>query len=292
MTSTAAMRLAGRTALVTGAGRHKGIGQAICRRFVEEGANVVLTDIGRPGGPLLKAGDVGTWEEMQQVAAGLREAAAAAGSSARVHVVSCDVRIEAEVEQAVAEAVAAFGQLDILVNNAGVGYIMRPITELELHEWTLVQEVNLGGPFLFTKHVGRQMLAQHAEGWRGGRIINIASKGAKTAIPDFAAYTSSKHGLLGLTRVAALELGPYGVTVNAVCPNHVTTGLGARQNQHRGMRMGKSVDEVLDHRRNQIPMRRIGLPEDTAEACVFLASEAASYITGEAMNVSGGEEMR
>lgn len=284
--------LAGRVALVTGAGRHKGLGQAICRRFIEAGAHIVLTDIGRPAGPLLDAADIGTWDEMQAVAAGLRDAAAAAGSPGRVRVLSCDVRDEAEVAQAVADAVTEFGRLDILVNNAGVGYIMRPITELSVEEWTLVQDVNLRGPFLFTKHAGRQMLAQHAGGWRGGRIINIASKGAKTAVPDFAAYTSSKHGLLGLTRVAALEFGPYGITVNAVCPNHVTTGLGARQNQHRGARMGKNVDEVLDYRRGQIPLRRVGQPEDTAEACLFLASDAASYITGEAMNVSGGEEMR
>jgi len=285
-------RLAGKVALVTGAGRHGGLGAAIARRFIEEGADIVLTDLGQPAGPLLDGDNIGTLDEMRAVAQGLMAAAQAAGSPGRVHVSTCDVRDEAAVVKVVAETVAAFGQIDILVNNAGVGYVMRPLTELSMEEWDLVQEVNLRGPFLFTKHVGRRMAQQHEGGWSGGRIINIASKGAKSAIADFGAYAASKHGLLGLTRVAALELARYGVTVNAVCPNHVTTGLGARQNQHRGQRMGKTVDEVLAYRATQVPLGRLGRPEDTAEACVFLASEAASYITGEAMNVSGGEEMR
>ena len=105
------------------------------------------------------------------------------------------------------------------------------------------------------------------------------------------AYTSSKHGMIGLTRAAAIDLGRHGITVNAVCPNHVTTQLGAVQNSKRSQINGVTVEQVLATRAATNPMRRVGLPEDTANACFFLASENASYINGEAVNVSGGEEM-
>ena len=97
--------------------------------------------------------------------------------------------------------------------------------------------------------------------------------------------------MIGLTRVSTLELGRYGITVNAVCPNHVTTGLGERQNAYRSKVRGIAVDELLEFRKSQILIGRVGLPEDTANACVFLASDEAAYITGDAMNVTGGEEM-
>lgn len=286
--STRAGRLAGRVALVTGAGRARGLGEAIARRFLEEGADVMIADIGRVSGPLLAADDVGSGDAMREVADALRRT----DPRCRVGTVACDVRDEAEVEAAVAATVEAFGALDILVNNAGIGFIAGPLVEMELAHWDLVQEVNLRGPFLMTKHAARRMVAQRAAGRSSGRIINIASKGAKSATPDYGAYAASKHGLLGLTRVAALELAAHGITVNAVCPNHVTTGLGERQNRHRALRDGVDGEQVLAGRRARIPLGRVGMPEDTAEACLFLASDAASYITGEAMNVSGGEEMR
>jgi meso-butanediol dehydrogenase/(S,S)-butanediol dehydrogenase/diacetyl reductase len=107
-----------------------------------------------------------------------------------------------------------------------------------------------------------------------------------------AAYTASKHGMVGLTRSAALELGPHGITVNAICPNHVTTGLGRVQNEYFAKFRGfASVDEYLKEMQGRIPMRRVGLASDTAQVCAFLCSSAADYVTGEAMNVSGGIEM-
>jgi meso-butanediol dehydrogenase/(S,S)-butanediol dehydrogenase/diacetyl reductase len=286
-------RLKGKVAIVTGAGRHGGLGEGIARRFVHEGANVMLADIGRPSGSLLPAEHIGTADELESVAAGLRQAAAGVDGAGQVATTTCDVRSEDEIRNSVADCVAKFGQLDIVVNNAGVGYLMKPLLDYSVEEWDLVLNVNLRGPFLFTKCAGAQMIEQHDAGLTtGGRIINIASVGAKRGTPHFVAYTSSKHGLLGLTRVAALELAAHGITVNAVCPNHVTTGLGARQNEYRSEFLGQSVDEMQQDRRDTIPLRRIGQPDDTANACVFLASDDADYITGEAMNVSGGEEMR
>ena len=127
---------------------------------------------------------------------------------------------------------------------------------------------------------------------RFGRIINIASQAAKTGFPHLPAYVSSKHGMVGLTRASAVELGAHGITVNAVCPNHVTTGLGAQQNDYFSKLLGfGTVEAYLANMSAKNPMGRPGLPSDTAAACLWLASEDAFYVTGEAINVSGGEEM-
>ena len=280
MTAAPPRRLEGKVALVTGAGRKLGLGEAICQRLAAEGAAIVVTDVGAPA-PHLPADRIGTSEEMQQIVAAL------AASGARAIGVPLDVRDEGQVERAVASAVDAFGRLDILVNNAGIGYLMEPLLTLSREKWQAVLEVNLMGAFLCTKHAAAQMVRQG----QGGRIINIASVAAKSGSIHLSAYASSKHGMIGLTRSAALELGEHRITVNAVCPNHVTTGLGAVQNAYRAQQRGLTVDEYLRQMRERIPLGRVGLAEDTAKACAFLCSDEATYITGEAMNVSGGQEM-
>lgn len=273
-------RLAGKVAVVTGSGRADGLGAAILRRLAAEGCRVVVSDLGTPSG-LLGAGDIGATEGMKAVVDELR----AAGAEATA--IPCDVRREADVQALVTRTVQEFGALDILVNNAGVGYLMKGFTEVTLDEWQLVMDVNLTGAFLCTQAAARQMITAG----RGGRIINIASQAAKSGFPHLAGYVASKHGLVGLTRSTAIELGSHGITVNAVCPNHVTTGLGAKQNAYYASLRGQTLDEFMAAMRGRIPLGRPGLPEDTAAACAFLASDDARYITGEAMNVSGGEEM-
>jgi len=273
-------RLAGKVAVVTGSGRGDGLGAAILRRLAAEGCRVVVSDLGEPAG-LLAAGDIGATAGMKAVVEELREAGGEAIA------IPCDVRRPGEVQDLVERTVAEFGALDILVNNAGVGYLMKGFTEVTLEEWQLVMDVNLTGAFLCTQAAARQMIAAG----RGGRIINIASQAAKSGFPHLAGYVASKHGLVGLTRSTAIELGGHGITVNAVCPNHVTTGLGAKQNAYYASLRGQTLDEFMAAMRGRIPLGRPGLPEDTAAACAFLASDDAHYITGEAMNVSGGEEM-
>jgi NAD(P)-dependent dehydrogenase (short-subunit alcohol dehydrogenase family) len=274
------MMLEGKVALVTGAGRHKGLGKAICARLAAEGCRIALTDLAAPQ-PLMEARNIGTRAEMDEVALEL------SAIGPRVIALPMDVRDEAQIEAAIATVVATFGRLDILVNNAGIGYLFSPITETPVDFWKAVMDVNLMGPFLCTKHASRQMIRQG----HGGRIINIASQAAKSGHPHLAAYIASKHGLVGLTRTAALELGAHRITVNAVCPNHVTTGLGAVQNEYYAKLRGVTVEQYLADMRTGIPMGRVGLPEDTANACAFLCSDQAAYVTGEAMNVSGGAEM-
>lgn len=272
--------LAGKVAICTGSGRPGGLGAAIVARLASEGCQVVVTDLGTPAGQLAK-GHVGTSDDMQAV---VDEIKAAGGDAIAL---ACDVRKEADVRALVEAAVSEYGRLDIMVNNAAVGYLMKPIDELTLADWQLVMDVNLTGAFLGTQLAAEQM-RKHGD---GGRIVNIASQAAKTGFRHMSPYVSSKHGLIGLTRSAAIDLAPAGVTVNAVCPNHVTTGLGEKQNEYFAKLRGLTVEEYRDGIRSRIPLGRVGLPADTAAAVAFLASGEAAYITGEALNVSGGEEM-
>lgn len=269
-----------RVAIVTGAGRRKGLGEAMARRLATEGCNVVIADLGEAAGERFPSGAIGTTDEMDAVVEGIELAGGAA------HAVACNVLDEQDVENLVASTVDRYGRLDILVNNAGVGYLMAKLVDTPVEDWDAVLGVNLRGVFLGIKHGARRMIEQGD----GGRIINIASQAAKSAFPMAGAYTSSKHGLVGLTRVAALELAEHRISCNAICPNHVTTGLGAWQNEFFSAAQGKTEAQYLADMRARIPWGRPGVPEDIANACAWLCSDDAAYVTGEALNVSGGEE--
>jgi len=271
--------LEGKVAVITGAGRRAGLGEAMARRLAAEGVKVVLTDLGAPQGELMPDEAIGTSEELQAIVADI----AAAGGAARGF--GCNVLEPAEVEAAAQFAVDTWGGLDIWINNAGIGYLMKPIIDMSIDEWDAVLGVNLRGAFL-----GIKFAAPHLIRRGGGRIINIGSQASKSAFAHASAYTTSKHGLLGLTRVAAMELGPHGINVNTICPNHITTGLGAWQNEHFSKVTGKGYEQYMADMRARIPLGRPGLQDDIAKACAFLCSEQAVYITGESMNVSGGEE--
>ena len=273
-------RLAGKVAICTGSGRPGGLGAAILERLAEEGCKVVVSD--------LVAADtegerdkVGSSDGMAVVV----EALAAGGHTATA--IGCDVRDEASVDALVANTVETFGRLDILVNNAAIGFVMQPMAELTAADWRRVIDVNLTGAFLATRAAAAAM----RKAGNGGRVINIASQAAKSGFRHMAPYVASKHGMIGLTRTSAIELAADNITVNAVCPNHVTTGLGAAQNEYFAALRGMSVEEYRAGIRQRIPLGRVGLPTDTAAVTAFLASDDAAYITGEAINVSGGEEM-
>lgn len=272
--------LNGKSVIVTGSGRHKGIGEAIALRLAREGCNIVISDIGTAKGQEFAAEHIGATNEMNKIA----DACKTLGVS--VITVPCDVRSEVDCESLIAKAVEAFGKLDILVNNAGVGYIMEEFTSFKESSWDAVLDVNLKGAFLCSKHAARQMQKQES----GGSIINIASQAAKSGFPFAAAYTASKHGLIGLTRSNAVELGKYNIRVNAVCPNHITTSLGDWQNKFFSEKLGLDYDTYLQAIKSKNPLGRTGYVEDIAKAVAFLCSNEAAYITGEAMNVSGGEE--
>ena len=262
-------RFAGKTIVVTGSGKDKGLGQGILRRFADEGAACVVSDI------TIDA-------EAEAVAEDLR------ARGVKVAAIACDVSDADACTALVEQSVAKMGRVDIFVNNAGIGFMMKPLLDVDPKDWATVIAVNLSGAFYATQAAARAMIAAG----KGGRIINIASQAAKTGFPHLPAYVSSKHGMIGLTRASALELGAHGITVNAVCPNHVTTGLGAQQNAYFSKLLGfETVEAYIKNMSAKNPMGRPGLPSDTAAACAWLASDDAFYVTGEAINVSGGEEM-
>lgn len=257
------MRFAGKTIVVTGSGKQRGLGQAILQRFADEGANCVVSD-----------------RVIDDEASAVADALGAA-------TFACDVSDPTQCTALIAQSIEHFGSVDVFVNNAGIGFMMTPLLDVDPADWERVVGVNLSGAFYGVQAAARAMIASG----RGGRIINIASQAAKTGFPHMASYCSSKHGMIGLTRVAAIELGRHRITVNAVCPNHVTTGLGAQQNDYFSKLLGfDSVEAYLANMAAKNPMGRPGLGSDTAATCAWLASDDAAYITGEAINVSGGEE--
>ena len=266
----------GKVAVCTGSGRPGGLREAILRRFGEEGYRLVVTDVDGAGSSHLAKPD-----EMASVAESLRSQ----GTDVLNH--GCDVRSAESVKQLFDVVMEHFGRVDVLINNAGIGFVMKDTREVSPDEWNLVIDVTLSGVFHCT-----QAAAAHMEAaGHGGRIINIASQAAKSGFPHMAPYCAAKHGVIGLTRTAAIDYGRAGITVNAVCPNHVTTGLGSAQNAYFSAFKGLTEAAYLEEMAARIPLQRIGQAADTAAMCAFLASDDASFITGEAINVSGGEEM-
>lgn len=266
-----------KVAMITGAGRAGGIGAAIATRLVADGCHVILTDIASAGDGLAGASQL-------QMRADEINALSLPGSA---EAMICDVADEASIRDVFDAIQTRHQRLNIIINNAGIGFLMSPLIDTQSADWDRVLDVNLRGAFLVTKYGAPLMIA----GGNGGRIINIASQAAKSGFPHAAAYVSSKHGLVGLTRVAAIELGQHGITVNAVCPNHITTGLGGWQNKYFSGLFGQSEAEYLAAMRARIPLGRPGKVEDVAALCAYLCRDEAEYITGEAINVSGGEEM-
>ena len=266
----------GKVAVCTGSGRPGGLGEAILSRLGKEGYRLVVTDVDGSGSSHLAKPD-----EMEAVVARLSSEGAEVLSHA------CDVRSHESVEQLFNVVMGRYGRVDVLINNAGIGFVMKDTREVSPDEWNLVIDVTLSGVFHCT-----QVAAAHMEAaGRGGRIINIASQAAKTGFPHMAPYCAAKHGVIGLTRTAAIDYGAAGITVNAVCPNHVTTGLGSAQNAYFSAFKGMTESAYLEEMAARIPLQRIGQATDTAAMCAFLVSDEANFITGEAINVSGGEEM-
>lgn len=259
-----------RIAIVTGGGQ--GLGEAICRRLAHEGCHVVVADIDA--------------EAATETAAAITEAMRDEGR--RAIAVEADVTDEAQVAAMVDRTVEEFGRLDLLVANAGI-VIAGEVTEFPAEKWRAVIDVNLHGYFLCAKHAARVMVAQQS-----GVIVQINSKSGKKGSYKNSAYAASKFGGIGLTQSIALELAEHGVRVNAVCPGNLLDSplwVDSLYEQY-AERLGISEDEVRQHYVEQVPMKRGCTYEDVCDVVVFLASEQAGYMTGQAINVTGGQEMR
>jgi NAD(P)-dependent dehydrogenase (short-subunit alcohol dehydrogenase family) len=243
---------AGKVAVVTGAAN--GIGAACARLFAASGAAVALWDVDA-GAARTLAGEL-------------------AATGARAEGFACNVARSGEVATALAASVAAFGRIDVLVNNAG---IFRAADFLEIAEadWDAVIDVNLKGAFLVGQAVAREMAKT-----RGGAIVNMSSVNGVTAIASIASYNASKGGIDQLTRVMALALADHGIRVNAVAPGTIATELA----QKAVLGSAEAAARIM----SRTPLRRLGQPDEVAAVCAFLASDAASYMTGEVVYVDGG----
>jgi NAD(P)-dependent dehydrogenase (short-subunit alcohol dehydrogenase family) len=251
--------LASQVALVTGAGA--GIGRAIAHALADAGARVAVSDV--------------DLEAAQQVASELPAASA----------VTLDVTSPESATNAVQEVETSLGPLDILINNAGVSTMNR-IEDLTLEEWDFNFDVNAKGVFLVTRAALPGMMAR-----RAGCIVNTASMAGKKAVPLLAHYAASKWACIGFTVSAAVELGPYGIRVNCVCPGYVETSMQERELVWEGELRGLSPEEVAAGYIRLTPLGRMETPDDVARVVRWLCSPQAEFITGAAIDVTGGAHL-
>lgn len=269
-------------AVVLGAGRRGGIGRAVVMRLLNDGYRVVASDVGRaleshPDYEVAPASDLAELE---------REVA----DPSRLRVYPCDVTREDDVAELFDQVNEIFSRVDVAVNCAGLGIGLMPVVDLTLKDWSVNIDVMATGAFLFAREAARRLREQGT----GGRIVTISSQAGKTGMPLLAAYSAAKFAVIGLTQSLAVELGPDGITVNAVCPGTIDTPLlevkGGVVDTFSSA-AGRSALEYRARLAKQIPLRRFGLPEDVADAVAFLVSSQASFVTGEALNVTGGQEV-
>ena len=254
--------LQGRTCLITGAAR--GIGSAIAERLSSQGANVAIADKDTGSAELLAAKLTASGENALSIA--------------------CDVTDRVSVRKAVAATAEHFGGLDVMFNNAGVSKAARLLETTE-EDWERIMRVNGLGVLLCMQEGAEQMRRQES----GGKIVNTASIAGKEGFPLFAAYSASKFAVIGLTQAGARELAAFGITVNAMCPGIVTTGLWD-QLDTEFIEIGETTrpGEALERFAPGILMGRLSSPTDVAGLAAFLASSDSDYITGQAFNVDGG----
>jgi len=259
-------RFTGKVVLVTGGG--SGIGRGICLRFAEEGAEIVACDI--------------DWRKVEETVKMI------SASGRRSLAIRCDVGSEEDRAGVVEKALRTFGKIDILVNNAGVGDTNVSFEDLDAALWDRIYNTNVKGPFFLTKLIAKQMIEKRIK----GKIINISSTEGKTNRAGSIAYSSSKHALIGLTQGLAIQLAPYEITVNAVCPGLIDTPIYHKADDQMGVEHGSMVKAIVDMsiESRTLKLARVGQPEDIAGAVAFLASDDASYMTGQAINVCGGIE--
>ena len=256
--------LAGKVAIVTGAGAERGIGRATALKLASLGADLVLADLSLANGLQALADEI--------VASGSRSLA-----------VVVDVADVAQIQSCADAACERFGGIDILVNNAGTTIGAKPFLEISDADWDGSYVVNLRGPAQFCRAVIPVMIRRG-----GGAIVNNASLAGLGAEAGFGAYSASKHGLVALTKTIAAEFGPQGIRCNVVCPGFVSTDMHRGVNERLAREAGIGLEEIARRRYVAVAMGRAGAPAEIAEAIAYLASPASSYITGVALPVAGG----
>jgi NAD(P)-dependent dehydrogenase (short-subunit alcohol dehydrogenase family) len=276
--------IAGRVALVTGAARRRGIGRATALRLAAEGADVACLDIARPF-DRFPGHETARPDELDEIVAEIE------AMGRRALAVQADVAAWDEAHTAVTTATDALGPVDLLANvagGAGFGMGAGPLLTVPEAELRQVVDINLKGTWIVSRAVARRLVDEG----RRGRIVNVSSQAGKVGFPMLGAYCAAKAGVIALTQVMARELGPSGITVNAVCPGTVDTDLLNKDDAFRRMVEVTDPGGFDAWLEREIPLRRLEQPEEVAAAIAFLLSDDADYITGEAVNVSGGQTIQ
>ena len=273
---------AGRVALVTGAARPRGIGRATALRLAREGADVACLDIGAPMSDF-PSHEVAAPTDLETIVSEIE------ALGRRAVGVRCDVTDEAQVEAAVAEATEKLGDISLVANVVGGGSFgmgMGPLTFLPAEQFDKIVSLNLRSMFLVTKACAARMVAAGTK----GAIVSVSSQAGKRGMPMLGAYCAAKSGIILLTQTWAAELGPAGITVNAVCPGTVDTDLLNKDGQLEALVGGQpgGFQGWIDR---EIPLGRMQTADDVANSIAFLMSDDGNYITGEALNTSGGQTM-
>lgn len=271
-----------RVALITGAGKRTGIGFAIARAFAGEGAHIILADLCQDLEGFDPYYRLSRWEELRELA---REISAAGVKSLPVKV---DVTDESSVKAMGQSVEEAFGRLDILVNNAGIAPSPNLVQAMAPPAWKKTFEVNVHGTFLVSQAVIPLMVRSGP----GGVILNMASKAGKIPRAFVGAYCSAKAAVIMMSRVMALELAPQGIRVNALCPGQIETDMERWSWEFEAKALGKNLEQVKAEKINTIPLGRVGRPEDVAQVALFLASSRSAFMTGQAINVTGGQAVQ
>jgi len=274
--------ISGKVALVTGAARRRGIGRATALRLAGEGADVACLDIAEPYADFPDHA-VATSDELDEVVALIT------ATGRRALAVRADVADSAQVDAAVAEVVEQLGRVDLCANvagGAGFGMGAGPLLQLGDDEWNRVLAVNLTGTYYVSRACARSMIAKGIK----GRIVSVSSQAGKRGVAFLGSYCAAKAGVILLTQTLAIEMGPFGITVNAVCPGTVDTDLLNKDGMLRAVveAGGESFEQWL---RREIPLGRLQTADDVAAAIAWLCSDDAAYVTGESLNVSGGQTM-
>ena len=277
--------LDGKIALITGAGGMRGVGRATVMKLAGQGSDVALSDVRREVSDLPPAEIRNEWGGIETVS---QEVQALGRRAVPIY---CDLSDPNEIERLVERTMTEFGRIDILVNNARaiIGRDKVPVTQLDKEVWDHFLAINTTAVFLTTKAVAPHMI----DSGRVGRIINIASNAGKQASANGAAYSASKFAVLGLTQATAMDLAPYNITVNAVCPGPINTDRMSYWERDKAQELGITQEEfrsqVVDSSAQGTPLGRIAESEDVANMVAFLAGDDASFITGQSYNVNGGQ---
>ena len=275
--------LSGRVALVTGAGRLRGIGRAIALRLAQDGADVVVCGVARDPSTFPDHEREVGWQGVASVADEVRTLGRRAVAG------DCDVTGAGDVAALVGAATRELGGVDVLVNNAALpsGAGAAPVVDMDDALWYRTVDVNLNGVYLVTKAVVRAM----REAGRGGAIVNISSMAGRQGLPNYGAYCATKFAVIGLTQQLAVELAPLGIRVNCVCPGSTDTDMMDGTFGRTAAAFGLDAEAPRRSAVSRIPLRRQGRPEEQAAAVAYLCGDDASYVTGQTLNVDGGLRM-